>query len=440
MLTFSSPSRSTSLITQVQKVVDVIGSLKKHVERQHSERREATAASASASVKEEDNEEELNVEELPAGGDDLVQPNNDVTGDAGNLSPVMAASTATAIPTSEVTGGKKRSRDATASTRRSKKRVKGPHSTSEEAGTTAQPRLLRRSARRTTTEAHEGIFEVTSRGIGADFMPIHEEDGLPLDDGHDDHADEDVKQGIVAKCDQQSRSAIKSFDERFKDLLDFQQKFGHCNVQRKKSGEYQSLGNWCKTLRTSYKKIQKKETPLFKLTEEHIQQLEDAGFKWSLPPRSTFDEWYAELMRYKEKCGHCNVPKKGSVEYPSLGNWCNKVRTSYKKIKKRETPHTKLTEEHIRQLEDAGFKWSLPPRSTFDERYAELMKYKEKCGHCNIFVKKSGEYQSLGNWCNKVRTSYKKIKKRDTPQLKITDENIRQLEDAGFNWSLHQST
>jgi len=29
------------------------------------------------SVKEEDNEEELNVEELSAGGDELVQPNND---------------------------------------------------------------------------------------------------------------------------------------------------------------------------------------------------------------------------------------------------------------------------------------------------------------------------------------------------------------------------
>jgi hypothetical protein len=41
-------------------VVDVIGSLKKHVERQQSENREARASAAS--VKEEDHEEELNVE------------------------------------------------------------------------------------------------------------------------------------------------------------------------------------------------------------------------------------------------------------------------------------------------------------------------------------------------------------------------------------------
>ena len=76
------------MITQVQTVVDVIGSLEKHVARQHSENREATA---SASVKEEHNEEELNFEELSAGGDDLAQPNNDITGDDGNVSPVLAS-------------------------------------------------------------------------------------------------------------------------------------------------------------------------------------------------------------------------------------------------------------------------------------------------------------------------------------------------------------
>jgi len=108
---------------------------------------------------------------------------------------------------------------------------------------------------------------------------------------------------------------------------------------------------------------------------------------------------------------------------------------SYKEIQKRQTPHLKLTEEHIRQLEDAGFKWSLSRCSTFDERYAELMKFKEKFRHCNVPKSKSGEYKSLGSWCDKVRSAYKKIRNRETPGLKLTEEHIRQLEDAGFNWS-----
>lgn len=130
---------------------------------------------------------------------------NDVTGDDGNGHPVLAATT-TSVPTSQVVGGKKRSREAASSIRnvraqsRSKKQVKLSHSTvhetSEEASTTAQPRVVRTSTRRGTTKAHEGTFEGTSRGIEAeeeaddDFMPVVEEDGPPVSDGDDDH-DED---------------------------------------------------------------------------------------------------------------------------------------------------------------------------------------------------------------------------------------------------------
>ena len=228
----------------------------------------------------------------------------------------------------------------------------------------------------------------------------------------------------------------RTFDERFAELMRFKEKVGHCNVPQKKSVEYLSLGHWCNQLRMSYKKIQKKETPTnSKLTQENIQQLEDAGFKWSVSTYRTFDERYAELMKYKEKFGHCNVPGTKSGEYMSLGNWCNDVRTSYKKIQKKETPRIKLTQENIQQLEDAGFKWT-STRRTFDERYTELMNYKKKFGHCNAPQTKSGEYKSLGDWCRALRSSYKKIQKKETSDLKLTPGMIQQLDDAGFRWSL----
>jgi len=112
----------------------------------------------------------------------------------------------------------------------------------------------------------------------------------------------------------------------------------------------------------SYKKIQKEETAL-KLTQEMMQQLEDAGFKWSVSTSRTFDEWFAELIKYKKNEGHCNVPRSKSGEYRSLGQWCNDLRASYKKIQIREAPCIKITEKNIRRLEDAGFKWSLVLRS-----------------------------------------------------------------------------
>ena len=64
------------------------------------------------------------------------------------------------------------------------------------------------------------------------------------------------------------------------------------------------------------------------------------------------------------------------------------------------------------------------------------MEYKKKNGDCNVPQSKSGGYQSLGGWCNNLRGTYKKIKNGETPKSKLTEENIRQLEDAGFKWSL----
>ena len=142
-----------------------------------------------------------------------MQPTNDGTGDDGNGRPVLAA-TITSVPTSDVVGGKKRSREAASSTRnvkaqtKSKNRAKLPHSTvhetSEEAGTTAQPRVLRRSNRRATT-ADEGTFEGINRGIEAeqeaddDFMSADEEDGPPVDDGDGVDLDEEGNKSIVTK-------------------------------------------------------------------------------------------------------------------------------------------------------------------------------------------------------------------------------------------------
>ena len=218
--------------------------------------------------------------------------------------------------------------------------------------------------------------------------------------------------------------------------MKFKKKVGHCNVLQKTTGEDKSLGGWCNNVRKSYKKIQKGETPAFKLTRENMQQLNDAGFKWSVSTCRTFDERYAELMKFKKKVGHCNVPQKKSGEYQSLGNWCRDLRMSYKKIQKGETPVRKLSQDHIRQLDDAGFKWSLSTSVTFDERFAELMKFKEKVGHCNVPRTQSGEYQSLGLWCSNLRMAYKQIQKSGTSERKLTEENIQELEDAGFNWSM----
>ena len=91
-------------------------------------------------------------------------------------------------------------------------------------------------------------------------------------------------------------------------------KYGHCNVSQ--HGEDASLGQWCSNLRGSYKKIQNQQKPIIKLSDEQIQRLNDAGFKWSLQKESSrrykqTDDRFNDLMAANAKFGHCEVSYTG---------------------------------------------------------------------------------------------------------------------------------
>jgi hypothetical protein len=74
----------------------------------------------------------------------------------------------------------------------------------------------------------------------------------------------------------------KTFDERFKDLKAFKAKFGHCNVPQTRSNnnKYTSLGQWCSTIRKSYKAIKMGGKLRCKLSKADMKRLEKAGFEW----------------------------------------------------------------------------------------------------------------------------------------------------------------
>jgi hypothetical protein len=97
-------------------------------------------------------------------------------------------------------------------------------------------------------------------------------------------------------------------------------------------------------------------------------------------PSQSFDDRFNDLMAFKAKYDHCNIPLTG--DNASLGKWCSERRSSYKKIQNNQKPHMKLSDEQIQCLKDAGFKWSL--QGTFDERFNDLMAFKATHGHCDV--------------------------------------------------------
>ena len=142
----------------------------------------------------------------------------------------------------------------------------------------------------------------------------------------------------------------------------------------------------------------------------------------------TFDEHFHELQTFKERHGHCIVPKEYK-ENKRLGAWCSRLRM----MKSGTVPNTggfKLTPERIKRLENMGFRWTTT--KTFDEYFHELQAYKEKHGHCIVPRGYKGN-KKLGDWCFRLR-SMKSGVRHNSGNYKLIPERIKRLEDIGFRW------
>lgn len=222
------------------------------------------------------------------------------------------------------------------------------------------------------------------------------------------------------------------------------------------------------------------EEQFFRLTDERRRRLEEAGFSWSArdsekaaePSRITRnsydDQWdfmFLRLKEYKEKHGHCLVPKR-CKEDQKLGTWVDTQRVQYKKMRKKldkegmdyvppapvesldeeETDIStrkpvvgRLTDDRIRRLESLGFVWSL--RDDWQKHYEELVQYKQDNGHCNVPARYS-KNRRLGIWVSAQRQQYKQLMgvsaDGSTPRRgpPLTQERINLLNAIGFTWTI----
>ena len=67
-----------------------------------------------------------------------------------------------------------------------------------------------------------------------------------------------------------------------------------------------------------------------------------------------FDDWFMQLLQFKEANGHCNVPRRYSKN-ASLAKWCNSIRSAYKKIKDGRKSNVNLSQDVIERLENISF-------------------------------------------------------------------------------------
>ena len=76
------------------------------------------------------------------------------------------------------------------------------------------------------------------------------------------------------------------WEQKFRDLVDYQRTNGHCNVPTKYKADT-SLGRWVSTQRKQYKEMRAGNRSLMK--PERAKRLETLGFRWNALDRDEVD-------------------------------------------------------------------------------------------------------------------------------------------------------
>ena len=201
----------------------------------------------------------------------------------------------------------------------------------------------------------------------------------------------------------------ESWDESYGKLINFKEREGHCRVPQLDSGKKSSLGHWVAT--------QRRAKLTSNLSEERVSKLNKLGFAWDAFEEK-WEEGYNALIAFKDREGHCIVPKGYSENGVELGSW---VRT-----KRGSKLNSSLSEDYIRRLDALGFVWE-PNELKWEAGFHALLAFVKREGHTLVPTKHHENGFNLSSWVqnNRFRKS----------NLKLSEARIRQLDELGFVWN-----
>ncbi|GKY95991.1 hypothetical protein MPSEU_000559600 [Mayamaea pseudoterrestris] len=141
--------------------------------------------------------------------------------------------------------------------------------------------------------------------------------------------------------------------QRYEELLAYKEKYGNCMITHTYA-ENLPLARWVKRQRYQYRLMISGQPST--MIPERVRALEDIGFCWG-SQESAWQERFEELMDFKAKYGHTNVPSLFS-DNPQLATWVKCQRRQHKLYLHEATP-SNITLQRILKLEQVGFEWEL---------------------------------------------------------------------------------
>lgn len=194
------------------------------------------------------------------------------------------------------------------------------------------------------------------------------------------------------------------WEEGFHNLVVFKEREGHCRVplSHDEANGFR-LGQWVRSQR-----INRDD-----LSGERQQRLNKVGFSWD-PLLDQWEEGFRHLAIYREREGHCRVPKRHEESGFKLGEWVDRQRQMQNAI----------AIERRKQLDELGFVWD-PLKVQWEEGFRHLVTYKEREGHCRVPKRHSENGFPLGTWVSHQRAN----------NHKMSSERRQRLEPLGFDWN-----
>eukprot|EP00339_Tiarina_fusa_P002097 CAMPEP_0117019936 /NCGR_PEP_ID=MMETSP0472-20121206/15217_1 /TAXON_ID=693140 ORGANISM="Tiarina fusus, Strain LIS" /NCGR_SAMPLE_ID=MMETSP0472 /ASSEMBLY_ACC=CAM_ASM_000603 /LENGTH=313 /DNA_ID=CAMNT_0004725005 /DNA_START=44 /DNA_END=985 /DNA_ORIENTATION=- len=155
-------------------------------------------------------------------------------------------------------------------------------------------------------------------------------------------------------CTSFRSSHVEQWNQRYRELKRFRKEHGHCLVPLNWPSNH-SLAHWVKRQRYQFR--MKREGKHSTLTCERQAALEGLGFVWDSHAAGWEERWN-ELRTFRERHGHCNVPKK-YPENQQLAVWVKCQRRQFKLFAGGD--NSNMTKGRIEKLQVLGFVFD--PRS-----------------------------------------------------------------------------
>jgi len=137
----------------------------------------------------------------------------------------------------------------------------------------------------------------------------------------------------------------------------------------------------------------------------YVEAVDRLGESW--------DEWFGQLVRFKQREGHCLVPIEHIEDGLKLG----------KRVSRQRTEKSTLSDQRLSRLNELGFVWD-PFNDQWEQGFSLLSTFKQREGHCLVPYEHIEDGFRLDKWVSRQRTE----------KSPLSDERRCRLNELGFVW------